>query len=249
LQTVGNWKSKKSKNRLPLLGKGNTVYWPKVISCVRYIGQKWTGWSGILAKGVSLGEGECCILARSGQGEVEYWPKVLAWVNTDRKGMANFVIYSTCCDLGSTAYITENSVLYYFEPKSQHVSYTEFVVPFLSVKGYTALVVWWCYSLGERVYCILARSGHGEGVYCIYRQRCAAKRRVYINLSPAYGSPATGLESLTKWNDFLRLRSMINEREGVSYFVCLARVHHKNHRQASLRPGAWQGCKGVWHLE
>jgi hypothetical protein len=28
-----------------------------------------------------------------------------------------------CCDLGSTAYITENSVLKYFEPKSQHEYY------------------------------------------------------------------------------------------------------------------------------
>jgi hypothetical protein len=37
------------------------------------------------------------------------------------------VIYGTRCDFGSTAYITENSVLYYFEPKSQHVHYiTEF---------------------------------------------------------------------------------------------------------------------------
>ena len=34
---------------------------------------------------------------------------------------------------------------------------------------------------------------------------------------------------------------MINEREGVSYFVCLARVHYKNHRSVSLRPGAGQG--------
>jgi hypothetical protein len=37
------------------------------------------------------------------------------------KGMANSVIYGTCCDLGSTEYITETSVLYYFEPKTQHV--------------------------------------------------------------------------------------------------------------------------------
>jgi hypothetical protein len=40
----------------------------------------------------------------------------------------------TCCDLVSTAYITEN----YFEPKSQHIQYImEFAIPFLSVHIYT----------------------------------------------------------------------------------------------------------------